>query len=591
MAKRHLKASAREILKAMLPEEVAKGAAFQKKVLDAATHIADREFEALNLYEPLPFQERFHACMAAECVLVKANRAGGSLCGCVEDARAATGQDPYNKYPKENGILAVMGYGLQHIGRVLHKYLFRPGAFRVIKDEHTKAWRVYRPWPMDQIQNGHHGDLERKDESREAPPLIPKRMIKAVAWDSRAEYIFSRVDMKNGWTIMAFNTAGDPNQAQGFNANLVHIDEDTASPGWYREMVGRCAAVGGYLRWTALPHVKNAEMMNLLDRAEDQAELEKPDSVVLRASMFDNAYLPDDARRRAIAIWKSEGEDIFRQRAYGEIVLDNKLMYPNFSTEIHDAIKEKEPRLEIQRILTERGGEPPSDWCRYLAIDPGHTVCAVLFAAVPPPSLGDHVVIYDELYLHNCTTEMFADKMREKCYDHAFQEFVIDAQGGRHADLASGIQPMFQYQNALEERGVRSIGTGSGFRHGSTNIDGRVGLLRTWLSIRADGTSKAMIVTKRCPNLVLEMRRFKKKMVNINGVTMPLDEGERRRVHAVECWEYLAAHGCPYIKPKKNVVNVSWFDTVMAQRKAREAQRAARLGGQSDRIISLGPKS
>ena len=62
---------------------------FEKaEFVKVAKEIASRSCEALRLYEPLPFQERFHACTAKECIIVKGNRAGGSLAGFAEDGPA-----------------------------------------------------------------------------------------------------------------------------------------------------------------------------------------------------------------------------------------------------------------------------------------------------------------------------------------------------------------------------------------------------------------------------------------------------------------------------------------------------------------------
>src|SRR5262245_60461101 len=64
-----------------------------------------REAESCRLYEPQPFQEEFHRSPIPTSVMQKANQVGGTLCGAVEVARALTGQDPHNKYPKTNGVV------------------------------------------------------------------------------------------------------------------------------------------------------------------------------------------------------------------------------------------------------------------------------------------------------------------------------------------------------------------------------------------------------------------------------------------------------------------------------------------------------
>ena len=85
-----------------------------------------------------------------------------------------------------------------------------------------------------------------------------------------------------GFTI-ATNSAGDPGQAQGFSVNLYGFDEDLATSGWYEEALGRIADCGGKIRWSALPHAKNEDMMQLITLAEEQAEKPQPVAVIFRA--------------------------------------------------------------------------------------------------------------------------------------------------------------------------------------------------------------------------------------------------------------------------------------------------------------------
>ena len=100
-----------------------------------------------------------------------------------------------------------------------------------------------------------------------------------------------------------------------------------------------------------------------------------------------------------------------------------------------------------------------------------------------------------------------------------------------------------------------------------------------------------LIVTKRAVNTCLEFRRFKKKVATVNGVEVPLDEGERRNTHAVECCEYAAAHGLPYVKPKSNAVKLHAVDAIINARKERAAFRAAKSQVRRESSsISLGPK-
>ena len=538
---------------------------------------AKREAEALRLYEPLPFQDSFHACQSKEALIQAGNQVGKSLCAFVEDARAATGQDPYNKYPKENGIMVCLGMDEGHIGRTIHKYLFRPGAFKIIKDDATNKWRAWKPWLTN--------DWANKKKAKPAPPLIPERFIKQFAWKKRAQHVFEICELHNGWTIYAMGSKGDP--SQGFQADLVHIDEDLERSEWYDEMVARLSMRNGKLRWSALPHSKNDALVNLSERAEDEQNDENPSTMVFRATIFDNPFMPEQVKQENIKRWKAKGDDEFRKRALGELVTDSVLMYPNFSKDVHNAIRFEDPRTPVQKYLSENNGIPGRDWCRYMVVDPGHSVCAVTFYAVPPSVLGDHVVVYDELYIKNCTAAKFGAMVSQKTREDQFEAFIIDAHGGRIREIGTGVLPRVQYTKELQKHNVKSNMSNHGFLSGSDDVPGREMKLRSWINVRPNGTTKLLVVVPRCPNLCREFNRFKKK--TINGFVT--DEGNRRgNCHAIETLEYAAAHGLKYVKPRTKKKTSTAIKQILHGRKKRSAQRKARKRGLSPDFINLGPQ-
>lgn len=550
---------------------------------------ATRSIESLRLYRPMPFQDAFHRCRVKECLLLKGNQAGGSVAGFIEDARAATGSDPYGKYPKENGVIACIGFGEKHIGRVIHRYLFRAGAFRMIRDKTDKLWRVFRPWGPEELIGGLAGDGDREADAKLAPPFIPARMIEDIAWDKRSENVFSQVKLKNGWIIYAANSAGDPGQFQGTQVDLAHIDEDTATAGWYPELLNRCSVRRGLMRWTALPHLKNNEMVDVLERAMSDETVPDPTTVVLRATAYDNIYYPKESKIANEKILKQMGNDVWRQRMLGEIVLDSVLMYPTFTTSIHDALKDQEPRSQVQKILTERNGEPPEDWTRYAIVDPGHTVCAVTFFTTPPPELGNYRIQYAELYLRQCTASRFAAEFLPLYQDHTFESFIIDMHGGSLRELGTGILPVTQYTTELAKLKITSSKTGSNFIPGCDDVAGRRVRLREALGVQRDGTTEYMLVVKRCPATVAEFKRYKKKTVLVNGVAVPTDEGDGRNIHAIDCVEMAIAHGLPYVKPVHKSKGGGIMDWLFSARQERAERLARKNGSHQSGVITLGP--
>jgi hypothetical protein len=531
--------------------------------------------------------------------LLLTHNTGKSIAAFVEDARAVTGQDPYDKYPKENGILAIIGLDEKHIGKVVHKYLFKSGAFKIIRDKETKQWRCYKPWNED--------DAKRQAEAKPAPPLIPHRFIKGgyskgIAWVQKKTGVFAQVELVTGWVIYAFSSKGEP--AAGFQADLVHIDEDIARPDWYDEMIARLTMRSGRLIWSALPLSKNDALVNLADRCAKHAIREaneqddpsipadqkfKSSTAVFRARIFDNPFMPKKEMEENIARWRATSEDEYRKRALGELVTDSYLMYPTFHQDIHEAVRKDATAVEAQKILVEHKGVPPADWCRYLVVDPGHTICAVEFLAVPPQKFGDYAVVYDELYIERCDAEMFGEAVQNKVRDDTFEAFIIDAHGGRLREIGGGETPKQRYEAQFRKRGIKSVATGHNFLHGSDDVKGRETILREWLVVRKDGTPKLLVVTNKCPNLCFEMSRFKKKVSALGVVT---DDGDRRRYsHAVECIEYAVAHGLPYRKPPTKVHAETWIQRILREQNLRRAANAAKGWGLGPTPhISLGPQ-
>ncbi len=111
-----------------------------------AVELQGRETEALRVYRPSSIQDQYHACTTKECVFVAGNQVGKSIAGYMEDGRAVCDCDPYNKYPKENGIGAIVVYKESQIKLNVYRYLLKPGAIDIIRDQETGLWRPYHPW-------------------------------------------------------------------------------------------------------------------------------------------------------------------------------------------------------------------------------------------------------------------------------------------------------------------------------------------------------------------------------------------------------------------------------------------------------------
>ena len=503
----------------------------------------------MKLYRPNPNQEKIHQTKASEVLVIGGNRSGKSLCTFVEDARAVTGQDPYGKYPEKDGILVIVGKDWKHIGLTVVPYLFRAGAFKIIKDEKSGDWRAFDPVADD----------ARRSEAKPAPPLIPPRMIKSTSWVLKSANYMQCCKLHNGWEIHFFSSEGEP--VQGFQCNRVHIDEDINNENWVPELLARIVDRKGVFTWSAMPHSTNNALLGLKERADSSEEALGEDSSIRQFQLrfLDNPYLDEEEKRKSIERWAAVGEDVLRMRAEGDFITDSILVYPNFDMRIHQFPREELPN-----------GMIPHNWTRYAVVDPGHAVTAVLFIAVPPDE--SMWLAYDQLYLRQCNATIFGEKFAEKVRDYHFHAFVIDAHGGRLRDIGSGRLPVEQYTEQLIKHGIRSEVTGSSFIAGCDDIAARCEATRVALHIRPSGTPQMRVLEGTCQDLVREMKRYRKQTNYVAGVAIVTDKPNTKgEVHLCQCLEYLCAYRPAYHAPQtqSNEPEPWWVKWQMDRKKRR----------------------
>lgn len=514
-----------------------------------------RSVEAMKIYRPMPRQEQVHRSTAKFRIILGGNRAGKSMCAFAEDASAATGQPIIGAdgqplpclYPVNRPLIIwIVGWDESHIGKTIYRMLFRAAAFKMIRDWETKQWRQWRPWEPN--------DAAREDETKYAPPLIPPRLIdpKGWAWESKADRVFKTCRLRNGTEIHAFSSRSEPKQ--GDPVDLLHIDEDLFAPDHVSEFKRRLLDHrGSRFIWSAFPHSKNNALVEMFQHAERQADSPQPSVVTFQLVASQNPHIDQNELKKVNEI---SSEDEIRARDRGEFTFDNVLMYPAWNPRLHgipstpqrysdgSEMPIREPKLE--RLLAEdpRGRwTPPDDWTRYLVVDPGHTLCAVMFAAIPP--FGDSVVIYDELYLKKQDAYAAARAVRIKAEGVNFEAFLIDGRAGRQTPIGFSKRVMTQYAEAFESEGLSARLTGSSFIPGSDNVSARAGMVRMWLALRRDGTAKLRVVLANCPAFQKEMILYKKRVVSNSVAEDPV----ARDNHLMNCLEYLAAYQPVYFEP------------------------------------------
>jgi len=523
----------------------------RKRCLELQEELMRRKEESLRLWRPLPLQELFHRSRASERIIRGGNRAGKTLCAAVEVARAATGTDPHGKYPTDRPLMIwVIGFNENHLGRVIHLNLFRHGAYNLIRDLHDGEVRAWNPFDP--------ADLAREKERFPSPPLIPQRLITSESWVNKGERIFSVIRLHEDGPMAGTEIWGFSSMSQqapmGNKVDLIWIDEDIKYSRHVAELQARLSDTRGKMIWAAFPYNNNDALVDMSERAAVQREAweqeKKPPNVEEVVLTFrDNPFIPEEEKAKRYEGWD---DDEINARDLGQFGVDNILVYPTFNKGIHglprtawgeEVIQAKHP---IEAVLL--NGQLPLDWCRYMSVDPGHTLCAVLFAAIPPPEFGDFCVIEDELYLKNCDAAKFAEKVAEKVEGRYYEAFIIDDPGSRQTNAATGKTVREQYSDDLRKRRVASRITGHGFIPGSMEIEARCSTVRRWLRVRTDLTTKFRYVVGRCPNLVNEFGKYKKERDSKGNIGDK--PASRNFSHAMNALEYLAHYEPKYKKPE-----------------------------------------
>jgi hypothetical protein len=509
-----------------------------------------RKGEALKLYRPMPNQLAFHLSEATERVVRGGNRSGKTAAAAAEVASAAlgvplTGPDgkelPFRYSSSEPLVIWVIGYDEKHIARIYRK-LFKRGLFQVIEDEHTGELRAWRPWEA--------ADLRRKAETKPSPPLIPERLVRSddCAWENKKEQVFSVIRLKNGTEIFAFPSGGEA--GQGDAVDVVWIDEDIKIARHVDEWQARLADRDGRLIWSAWPHSANLALVAMSKRAKKETDSEAPDvsEVVLRFS--DNPYIPAEAKRKRLKAWHDAGYVVARSRDEGEFTTDSILVFPTFSTDVHCLPSRSEPDV-LERFLADRNWQVPVDWTNYLVLDPGHSHPAVLFASVPPPDpFGDHVVVWDEVYIEQHGPPETAAEVAQRMVGRYFETFLIDAHAGRQTGMGHSVGETVKslYVEAFTQHGISSRNTGHSFTDGSDNVAARNMIVRQWLGPGVnDAKPKLRLIANTTPYTQREFGLYKKHVAREDVQEKVVDKDN----HAMDALAYLAAFNPQYVKPEE----------------------------------------
>lgn len=528
------------------------------RYMQMSAEISRQSCESLNFYEPLQEQEDFHKSKARERLVRGSNRAGKTLCAAIELARAVTGRDPHKKYPATDGIASCLGTDLKHIGLIIYPKLFKAGAFQMIRDERTGMWRAFLPW---KTWDRAHAHLKKP-----APPLIPQRFIKSIAWENKKENIPSMVQLTTGWQITFHSSEGKATQGNAFH--LAWIDEEVLDPSWYEEFSRGLMDFGGSLVWSATPQAATEQLYDLHLRADQCKEAGRTDAVEEFALfLHSNPHISDQEKQYFIDKFANNDEQT-AVRVMGGYAIESRKVFPEFGSNVHGI----------------RSFPIPPSWTKYAVVDPGRQVCAVLFAAVPPPDQEEQVVLFDELYIRECDAEKFGLAMARRTAGMIFYAFIIDSRSARTREIGSGRQLQQQYSDALERHKVSSVTTGHDFLWGTTDVDGSLEAVRGLLRIGHNGKPKLRYFKDVLVNFEREIKGWFLTRERVGHTSRTTDKPAKGNDHLMDNLRYLAAYD-PQWHEQKRLASKYGIPAMLARKRQRQNQRR----GGEESYISLGP--
>lgn len=531
-------------------------------VARAAAEVQRRRMDALELYRLTDIQEKVlnDSADVRTFLLKGGNRSAKSHTAAMRFASIVRDKPLHTmsgktiecraEHQKDRPLLTwVVGLQLDHIGQTMHRLLFRPGLFDIVRDPKTGIWRAWHP-PM------FPGDFDiPKSQRKASPPLIPPSEIAEWSWEKKSEHQFSMCRLNNGTEIYAFASsapvkAGDP-------VDEIWIDEEIKFAAHYSEWQARLPDRDGRLFWSSWPAHANSALLNLNKQCDREAkEFAKGtrDRVTARKATLrfsDNPFFTRKQIEDTLAQWPTEAER--RARDLGEFTTDLIKFYHQYDEEIH-RVDYESPEMDdkISAILRANNWTPPAEWTRDLILDPGTAHPAVLMIAIPPRHLWDdgepYYIPYREVYESRMNAEDIARAVKRTEQGFMFERFYIDGQAARQTPMGFSGTIGSNYTAAFARMNLSSAQMpGSGFMPGDPDPVARSLVVRELMRIRPSGKPQLRIVNRNCPGLVEQLRDTVRHIVHDETKEVP---APGQAIDVMSCLEYHASRRPGYVFPK-----------------------------------------
>lgn len=411
------------------------------------------------------------------------------------------------------------------------------------KDEPAWEWAALLPIPEKKSKNIWIVGLDYKVlqnviwrekliQGTAHPGMLPKDHTVSNIREADKQIFFD-----NGAVITGMSADSGREKFQSASVDLVWIDEE-CDASIFDECYQRTIDCGGRILVTVTPlldissGVKEPWIFNLYEDMKGG----RKDVRFINLSVLDNPVVPEEEKQKLLEKWKGHPEE--RARIFGEFVRRQGMVYPMWSRKVH-----------IKRT------NPPSDWMRYVSIDPAATgTTAALWAAVDN---GGNLHIYKEYYESNLTVGEHVANIRSRNLGDKVDFWLIDPKWGSQRDAATHRTGQQLYREAG--------GPGRGLPVRLAEVGEDYGLLASMEYMQAaviGETSRhpRVYIDPSCTNFIDEIEHYTWDVYQKGPLKgMSKDKPSKRNDHACNAFQYLCSQ-----KPRPRLrlsLNVSDEDT------------------------------
>lgn len=522
-----------------------------KRISRLVDDIEQSEKEPLLIYRPTELQEPFHQAHSPERLIFGGKRSGKSVSCSLEFSsrilgRPIMGRDdqpiplqwPASRrdFPR---LYWIIGWDAKH-AKTIYKLLFAPGqggTLRCIKDRVTGQWRLWNRADPD--------DVARHAESQPTPPLIPYDCLvggiaNGISWANKKNWEWDSFRLTNG-ALVEFWPSSQLTAKPGEAVSGIWIDEDIQIPAHLKEWQDRLTDMQGWFLWSVWPQTKNFALVNLMKRADNCEDDEKPTIQMFQLSMTQNPFIADEAKAQSLERM-GDDEEISR-RDKGDLGMSDWNMY-DFVPLIH-CLRPQEfdrrmeaPSHSVRILLTDilrTEGRFPRAWTRYLSIDPSNTRTAVHSWVVPPPNyddivIGNIAIVEWELVVKKHSADLLAEALKPLMGGLTYEAFVMDQQIGKQTSVGRDDTIFQHYEEAFRQAGLSSRMTLSGFAPGCNEPPTRQRTIRRMLAIQKDGMPLILFVEHKIRETRKEFESYYKKRDDSKEGLVILDQPANPRL-------------------------------------------------------------